>query len=86
MSLEKIPFITKFISLAKQTMYTPKPVKDKNKFKVKLNPTYEADKQVNQGKMTPEQLEEHWKAQRGTGAHVNPKDKRSKNPYKGDWD
>jgi len=81
-----IKFITSIISRAKNQMYTPKEKKDPNLIKVKLNPTYQKDKETTQTKMTPEQLQEEWKAQRGTGYHKNIKDKRSKNPFKSDWD
>jgi hypothetical protein len=69
-----IPFITNRISTGKKKLLdVPAPKADPNLIKVKIDP-------LAPHKMTPEELEAHWKANRGTGAHVNPADKRSKNP------
>lgn len=57
-------------------MYTPKIKENPNLIKVEKPsaPVPHA--------MTPEELQEHMKANRGTGYHKNQKDKRAKNPKK----
>jgi len=78
MEINDIKFITSIISRAKK-MYEPKVKSDPNTIKVKIDP-------LKKPKLSPEELEEDMKANRGVGPHVNKKDKRSKNPFKSDWD
>lgn len=69
-----IPFIAQRIQVAKKQLLDVKPEKkDPNKIVVKVDPTKRT-------KMTPEELQDHFKANRGTGTHKNPADKRKDNP------
>lgn len=82
-------FVAPKLLVGHKNMWEPKEKKNKNIIKVKKNPTYEMDKQVNQGKMTPEELQATFDAAKGTGTHnTSKKDegKRKTNPYKGDND
>lgn len=73
-----IPFIAQRLRIAKKQLVDVKPEKkDPNKIQVEIDP-------LKRPKMTPEELQDHFKANRGSGYHKNPKDKRSNNPNRGD--
>lgn len=72
-----IPFIAQRIQVAKKQLLDVKEKADPNKMTVKVDPTKRT-------KMTPEELQDHFKANRGSGYHKNVQDKRSKNPNKSD--
>lgn len=63
---------------AEKKFYTPKEKKNKN--------VLELDKPIKPGKykMKPDELQDFFKANRGTGAHKNTSEKRKKNPFKND--
>jgi len=64
------------LKLAKKNMYTPKEKKDPNIIKMdpmKMPPPH---------RMDPDELQDSFRANRGTGFHTNNKDKRAKNPNK----
>jgi len=67
--------LTRLISLGgKGKMWEPKVKPDKNVIKL------EKPSAPSKHKMTPEELQDFFKANRGTGYHKNPADKRSSNP------
>jgi len=65
--------------LAAQKFYTPKEKKNKNIIDI-------GEREIGKRpKLPPSELENQFKANRGTGAHKNTKDKRQSNPYKSDY-
>lgn len=73
-----IPFIAHRIQVGKKQLLDVSPEKkDPNKMTIEVDIT-------KRPKMTPEELQDHFKANRGTGYHTNPKDKRSQNPSRND--
>jgi hypothetical protein len=64
----------------KNRMWEPKAPVNENIIKL------EKPKLPGAHKMDPDELQDSFKANRGTGAHKNPKDKRAKNPKKQDFD
>jgi hypothetical protein len=71
-----IPFIAGRIREAKKMFDVKPPKADKNVIKL------EKQTQPGKHKMTPDELQDHFKANRGTGVHKNPADKRKENPNK----
>jgi hypothetical protein len=71
-----IPFIISKIRIGKKRVQdVPTPKSDPNKIKVEVDP-------LKRPKLSPDELQGQWKANRGSGYHKNPAEKRKNNPHK----